>query len=69
MHWIALILTAVILAALGQTLVAYAKAGDFWIFPVVWAVTAVGIYKLGADEDREAFHRLGRWIIEKLSRR
>lgn len=66
MQWIALIVTALILAAVGRIVVNLHAMGHWWIWVLLWTVILVGIYRLGEDEDREYFHRAWRWITRTL---
>lgn len=57
MQWIVLVLTVLILTAMGQTILNLHNAGHWWVW-IAWPIAiAIGIYRLGEDEDRAYFHR------------
>jgi hypothetical protein len=57
MQWIALVVTVLILAALGNLILNLHDAGQYWIWILAPVLIAIGIYRLGEDEDRAYFHR------------
>lgn len=57
MQWVILIVTVLILAAIGQTILNLHDAGYYWIWILSPVLIAIGIYRLGEDEDRAYFHR------------
>ena len=57
MQWIALIVTVLILAAMGQAVLNLHNSGQYWVWVLAPVLIAIGIYRLGEDEDRAYFHR------------
>jgi hypothetical protein len=56
MQWIVLIVTVLILAAIGQSVVNLHNAGQYWVWILAPVMVAGGIYRLGENEDRDYFH-------------
>ena len=57
MQWLVLIVTVLILAALGNLILNLHNAGQYWIWALAPVLVLIGIYRLGEDEDRAYFHR------------
>ena len=60
MQWFILIVTVLILAAIGQAVTNLHNSGNWWVWVAFPLLIAVGIYRLGEDEDRAYFHRAWR---------
>lgn len=62
MQWIVFIVTVLILAAIGQTVLNLHDAGHYWIWIAFPVATIAAAYRLGEDEDRAMIRRALSWL-------